>query len=371
MNRATSLYLDVVRFAAALTVLLTHLAYPRFSGGMLLPWRSFGNDAVMVFFVLSGYVIAYTAAHRDHDLGSYALNRCARLYSVALPAIVLTIVLDQLGRWWAPVLYQGFKYQDSEPLMRVLRGLSFSNEWWLASWRLFSNGPYWSLGYEAWYYVLFGCAWYLRGASRALSLLLVMALIGPKILLLLPVWMLGVAVFRINSRYTLSARVGAALWLGSVVLYSGFRAGGGRDTLLGWTHAALGQHFVEHSLHWSNEFLASYVIGLLVAIHFIGVHACAPTVAPMLLRFEKPLRAWAGCTFSLYLFHYPLLQFFAASGAFDPHSPLAVGLLALFTLLSCRALATVTEARKDVVRALLSRGVRRLRQHLPAARLSW
>lgn len=43
-------------------VLLTHLAYPRFSGGRLEPLRSFGNDAVMVFFVLSGYVIAHTAA---------------------------------------------------------------------------------------------------------------------------------------------------------------------------------------------------------------------------------------------------------------------------------------------------------------------
>ncbi len=371
MNRATSLYLDLVRFGAALLVMLTHLAYPRFSGGQLLPLRTYGNDAVMVFFVLSGYVITYTAVHRDGEFGEFVLNRCARLYSVALPAIALTLVLDQIGRWLSPALYHGFQYQDGEPVTRVLRALSFSNELWFQSWRLFSNGPYWSLGYEFWYYALFACAWYLRGAGRALALLAVTALIGPKILLLLPVWTLGVLAYRVNTRHTLSVRFGAALCLSSIALYIAFRAGGLRDALLEWTYGALGRHFVEHTLHWSNEFLASYVIGLLVAMNFIGMHACAPAVERVLVRFEIPIRAWAGCTFSLYLCHYPLLQCLAASGWFDPHSPLAIALLGVLTLLLCRALASVTEARKDVVRALLGKVARGLRRHLPAARLSW
>src|SRR4030095_922972 len=59
MKRGLSLYLDVVRVSAALAVVVTHLAYPELSGGMLAPWRLVGNDAVMVFFVLSGFVIAY------------------------------------------------------------------------------------------------------------------------------------------------------------------------------------------------------------------------------------------------------------------------------------------------------------------------
>ena len=51
-------------------VLLTHLAYPRFSGGILTALRTYGNDAMMVFFVLSGYMIAHTASTRDKDIGS-------------------------------------------------------------------------------------------------------------------------------------------------------------------------------------------------------------------------------------------------------------------------------------------------------------
>ena len=46
MNRGLSLYLDLVRFTAALVVLVTHLAYSELSGGMLGYWRLLGNDAV-------------------------------------------------------------------------------------------------------------------------------------------------------------------------------------------------------------------------------------------------------------------------------------------------------------------------------------
>ena len=314
---------------------------------------------------------ANTAAHRDHTLGAYVLNRCARLYSVALPAIVLTIVLDQIGRTLAPALYHGFQYQDAEPVQRVLRALSFTNELWFESWRVFSNGPYWSLGYEFWFYALFGCAWYLRGLQRAMALLIGAALLGPKILLLLPVWTLGVAVYRINTHHLASARVGLVLWLSSIALYAAFRAYGLRDALLAWSHAQFGRQFVEHSLHWSNEFLASYVIGLLVAMNFVGLRACASIFEPALLRFERPIRRWAACTFAIYLFHYPLLQCLAASGGFDARSPFAIALLGLVTLLLCRLLASVTEQRKERVRAALLRLAQTLRRRLPAAGLSW
>jgi len=371
VNRATSLYLDLLRFGAALLVLLTHLAYPRFSGGMLAPLRSYGNDAVMLFFVLSGYVIAHTAAHRDRELGAFVLNRCARLYSVALPAVALTVVLDQIGRALAPALYLGFQYQGGEPLLRAWRALCFTHELWFDSWRLFSNGPYWSLGYEFWYYALFACAWYLRGTRRALAPVAVTALVGPKILLLLPVWGLGVLVFRINERHVPAPRVGAALWLASIALYSAFRGWGLPQVLLDWTYGQWGRDFVEHSLRWSNEFLASYVIGLLVAMNIVGMHACAPAFERALVRWETPIRRWAGCSFSLYLFHYPLLQCYAATGGFDPRSLLAVAALGGVTLLSCRALATVTEHRKAQARALLLRVALELRRRLPVTGMSW
>ncbi|MCC6709978.1 MAG: acyltransferase [Gammaproteobacteria bacterium] len=371
MNRVTSLYLDLIRVSAALVVVLTHLAYTRFSGGQLLAWRSLGNDAVMVFFVLSGYVIAWSAAERELTLGHYALNRAARLYSVALPAVALTVLLDAIGRHWSPALYHGFQYQGGEPALRLLHALTFTHELWFQSWRVFSNGPYWSLGYECGYYLLFACAWYLRGVWRGISVLAGAALLGPKILLLLPVWALGVVVYRINSRHVPGVVTGFVLWAASLLAYAAFRIDGGPQALLAFSHAEWGRHFVEHSLHWSNEFLASYVIGVLVAMNFVGLNACAPLLTKQVTHFERPIRAGAACTFSIYLFHYPLLQCLAASGAFAPRSPLAVALLGLVTVALCCALATVTEKRKPWLRAVLLSGTRRLRQRLPRAGLSW
>ena len=59
MNPITSVYLDLIRFIAALLVVLSHAAYPRLDGVNFAMFGGFGRDAVMIFFVLSGYVIAY------------------------------------------------------------------------------------------------------------------------------------------------------------------------------------------------------------------------------------------------------------------------------------------------------------------------
>lgn len=368
MNRHTSLYLDLVRFCAALLVLLTHLAYTRFSGGLLTPLRTYGNDAVMIFFVLSGYVIAYTVASRDRDFTTYAVNRFARLYSVAIPAIVLTVVLDHIGLMLDPPLYDGFWYKGDAPVSRVLAALTFTNELWFRSVRLFTNGPYWSMGYEFWYYMLFAAAVFARGAWRIALLLGVAAIMGPKILLLLPVWLLGVWVQRVNARERVGARLGALLFVLPFVLYGAFRFTGMRDALLHWSYAQFGRSFIEGQLVWSNEFLAAWCIGPLVAANFIGFHALSARLGPVLARAEGPIRDWAGYTFSIYLYHYPLLQFFKAVLPLDARSPVGVAILFAVTVLACRLLGDVTEKRKDTARAIVGRCADYIVQRLPAAR---
>ncbi len=350
MTRATSLYLDLVRFLAAVAVLLTHLGYTRFSGGLLLPLRTYGNDAVMVFFVLSGYVIAHTAATRDREFNEYLLNRAARLLSVAVPAVALTLFCDQVGRAIEPAAYAGFWYQDSHAWLRILTALTFTNELWFTSWRLFTNGPYWSLGYEFWYYMLFAAGFYFRGRTRVIALVALCAMLGPKILLLFPIWLLGVWVYRFNRRAEVGIGLGWLLFLGSIAAYVAFRAWGLRDALLEWSYVQFGYRFIEHSLRWSNEFVSSYALGLIVAANFIGCQAISAQVAPLLERFQAPIRQWAGYTFSIYLFHYPLLQLFAATGFFDPHSPWAVAGLFVCTLWACRFIGDYSEQKKAWVR---------------------
>ncbi|MEQ1609536.1 MAG: hypothetical protein ABL956_11305 [Hyphomonadaceae bacterium] len=75
MSRALSLWLDAARAGAAVVVLLSHFAYAWASGGGLAWIRDWnlGSDAVVLFFVLSGLVIAHTTAVKDHTPGGFAL----------------------------------------------------------------------------------------------------------------------------------------------------------------------------------------------------------------------------------------------------------------------------------------------------------
>ncbi|KPQ22409.1 MAG: two component transcriptional regulator, LuxR family, partial [Porphyrobacter sp. HL-46] len=83
----------------SLDFLLSHAGYPRFTEGRWLWVRelNFGSDAVIVFFVLSGLVIAHVAQEKPGGIGRFAFDRATRLMSVALPALVLGFALDRLG----------------------------------------------------------------------------------------------------------------------------------------------------------------------------------------------------------------------------------------------------------------------------------
>ena len=68
----------------------------------MIPFHA-GHSAVVIFFVLSGYVITYVASERETTLRDYALSRCARIYAVAVPTLLLTIVLD-LFLWRSEII---------------------------------------------------------------------------------------------------------------------------------------------------------------------------------------------------------------------------------------------------------------------------
>ncbi len=314
MHRNLSIYLDLVRFSAAMLVFVVHATYQRFTGGLPF-FRQFahlGNDAVMAFFVLSGFVIAHVVATKERTIEEYAASRLARLYSVVVPALILTIVLDAAGSVLEPSLYTGRWYEYDDPLVRVLVSLSFSNELWFSYTRPFSNGPFWSLGYEAWYYVLFAAAYFLRGNARYVTVAAICLLIGPKILLLLPVWLLGVWAYQRSRTFTPGVGAGFLLFFGSIALYLIFRLADGPDHLHEYSEQIFGKEVLYDKLSWSRRFLSSYFIGICVAANFIGAVALAPHLRKCPGFLERPIRYAAGFTFALYLLHYPLLQFFAA-----------------------------------------------------------
>jgi len=102
MTPAVSQRLHALRLFAALLVVATHanqLGYTGSSHGLLEP---LGRLGVIVFFVLSGYVIAHVSETRHRNLSSYMLARLGRLNSVLIP------VADLVGSSLAPSLYARF-----------------------------------------------------------------------------------------------------------------------------------------------------------------------------------------------------------------------------------------------------------------------
>ena len=68
MDRYFSIYLDAIRFCMAFLVFFYHSAFPNFLPW--LPWVDVGHHAVIVFFVLSGLVIAYVSEAKENKASS-------------------------------------------------------------------------------------------------------------------------------------------------------------------------------------------------------------------------------------------------------------------------------------------------------------
>ena len=356
---ATSLYLDVIRFAAAVMVAAGHLTQKYFSTG----WRdhtTLAVHAVGIFFVLSGFVIRYTTRLKYHRVGEYWVDRSARIYSVVLPAVLFTIIAD-LVAWRVNPTYYLANWADNidHPLLRIFTNLTFTSQVWSKSIALFSNGPFWSLSYECFYYVLYGCAFYLTGVRRYGCWILVAALAGPHILLLLPVWLLGCVAFdlyewlreasisrvRLQLSFLLMGIVGVLLW------HPAFEVLFTVKTIL--ARFFLTHHHQPVNLRWCLDY---YGVGIPGA-YLLLWSACTmeKAAAPQKSRLAKIIRVMAEGTFPLYLFHFPALVLIGALIRYDHGSPAEKALILSLVIAFGVSLATPTNNLKSVLRMWMRR----------------
>jgi len=286
-----SLYLDLARACAALAVVVAHFGYFRiFDDAQIARIPDFGREAVITFFVLSGFVIAYSAEHKNLTPQSYVVARAARLYSVVLPVLALSFILA--------TYVHGDNYELRRPWLYVPFHLAFLGDVWHFVERPPWLIPYWSLDYEAWYYVLFGVFHFTRGRRRWLAAGAVLALVGPRLWLLLPVWLSGVALYRWQARLTFGRGVARALWLLSVVLIGLWGWLDPEPYLRGVANAWWPFHGIR--MGSADRVLADYAVMLFVLLNFACARQAGFDVLP---RLARPIRFLAGHTFTLYLSH--------------------------------------------------------------------
>jgi peptidoglycan/LPS O-acetylase OafA/YrhL len=354
LTRDESLYLDLIRFLAALVVFTDHYSSARLTAGLLWQLQPYGHIAVMAFFVLSGFVISYVTTEKETMLSSYSIARLARLYSVALPAVIIGIILDAIGRSIQPSLYtHSWGYANDYPFSRVLASLTFTSQLWFHTISTFSNLSFWSLPYEFWYYVLFGIALFFRGKTRVVLCAITALIIGPRILFLFPVWLMGVAAHRLVSAVHLSRWLAWCIFAGSLAGLVAIRLvhvpwlGIHTDELL---PATIKQACCRVP---GGGLLGDYCYGLLFAMNFAAFNFMG-TLSWLPATIGRCIRLLAGATFSIYLFHMPVLQFLAAISPWAKDATVHRILMYVLGLGLCLIFAFMFETRRRAWRSFFA-----------------
>lgn len=365
MKRGLSLYFDLLRCLAAFEVLLHHMCL---SGVFNLPyawWDVYGHEAVVVFFVLSGYVITFAARERDHGFEQFAVSRITRIVSVAYPAIVLTLLFDLLGRAVDPSLYTHWPMDHA--LLRMIAGMTFTNEIWVRV-QVFSNLPYWSLGYEFWYYFLFASLAFLNGKYRYLTLGVIAALLGYRALLLFPIWMMGSWAYRETWTSRLPRWTHAALLAASLLGIAAYFAMGLPAVTGDWLASIVGKRFWHDGLYLSRFVISDTLLGVFVTMNFIAIKNFDGMLERALSWAKRPIVVAAGFSFTLYAVHQPTIYLGAAvlrPVLPPPVLPWAVG---AFTMAIVIAVGSITERRRYELKPLIASLLRRALGLLPGQR---
>jgi peptidoglycan/LPS O-acetylase OafA/YrhL len=287
-----SVALDLLRFVSSLVVLLFHLGFEPMPG----------YQAVMVFFVLSGFLVGgsvlASVSNGRWDWGDYLIARLTRLCIVLFPALMLAGVLVGMAKDSA-LLPVFMKDISGETLLINLSFTQAISERYYAG-----NRPLWSLAYEFWYYLFFplmlGVALGARVTHKLLCLVLLIAAMAwmsptlPKF----PIWLLGVAPWLWLRHTRRSDRQPISGWIVGAVTLIWMGVVNAQYLHAQTNHPGLPQQIVFDGM----TALATAVLVWSVVAHLNEVQApgwvssCAKTLA--------------GFSFSLYLIHYPIIHAF-------------------------------------------------------------
>ena len=269
-------------------------------------FNNLAHAAVVVFFVLSGYVIAYTTTQKNRGAFQYALARLSRLSSVVIPAVLTTMVIELIVLQLNPSLHA--QYARDAFITRYLLSGFFLNEIWFLSAAPLFNIALWSLSYEFWYYTIFGFWFFRKPGWKSLCLAIGASVFaGPKILLMMPIWLCGYIACRL--RKPVFGYTKAWFFVFLVLIATGLSI-----NFLPPFPFRLGFK----PLFFANEFLTDWIIGILLAFAIWLLPAKRNSLVKP--EWVHGFRKVANLTFPLYVFHYPLFILYRCVFGFTMNS---------------------------------------------------
>lgn len=344
-------FIDVCRALAAFVVVVSHTQQmvidrpltPGLLHEALSMTTTQGHNAVVVFFVISGFWIVRSVVRSEaaFSFRDYMLARGVRLWIVLLPALLLGALLDGVGSsMFASPLYEGgqgsvalsYDVTDRLTLATFVGNALFLQD--IAVPAFGSNGALWTLACEFWYYVYFPLAWlavrsrnWLGIAAAAAALYFIPSLH------LFACWMIGGAVYLIAERVMHDRQVH---WSAPVVALAAFCALNGLSKLLKWPVEV-------------NDLALASSFGVFL---ILGMRSSFGAATPLGLLAKLGSRS----SYSLYAIHLPIVVFicnFAVPTARIPANLYSWGLVAVIPLV-CAGLAVVfsrvTEDKTTVVK---------------------
>jgi peptidoglycan/LPS O-acetylase OafA/YrhL len=296
--------LEALRGMAAIYVMMSHLSSNELrlqQSWIGQPFR-FAQEGVLVFFLLSGFVIYYSWHEYagPKNFGIFAYKRFRRIYPIFLLALLLTYAVNCVGKGFQPLNLPSL-------LGNVLMFQGLKNDAGLAINPFMDNGPLWSLSYEWWFYMMFYPIYRFVPSDRQRLVVFGLALIGfvgqvtaPNIafhiLASFPIWWCGVEFAREHldsGRFTWrkqKAMIAMLFFFGVIYV----------PVVWAWIHHG-GR---VSSFHYPIVCLRHYAFSILLVLIFFAwkkVHfkGFACTIGPF--------QIFAGLSYALYLLHYPII----------------------------------------------------------------
>jgi peptidoglycan/LPS O-acetylase OafA/YrhL len=315
--------LTSIRFIAALTVVLSHFSE---RGLLTLPKPIFdmldgGRSAVSMFFVLSGFILAYTYRSQIASTGprQFFVARFARIYPVILLGLVLCVPVIGVLLYTNDTerMADFFTLRDHVPLALLLSLVSqllLINAWFpFAAINQPWNGPSESVACEVFFYAMF--PWLLRKLD-ALG-------IGRVLLACAAIWLAQGALDYLTLTYVPIARSAFLVFMlpllripefilgmGAALVFLPMREGGAtrqNDAILMVTFSLIG---ILAFSAWQPAFFPKYfpVFYLQAPFFAVLILGLALMERPVLgILNQRWLVRLGEASYSLYLVHLPIL----------------------------------------------------------------
>jgi peptidoglycan/LPS O-acetylase OafA/YrhL len=301
----SSVILNLVRGLSAQLVLMGHLLsfYKVYGYNDVAPEFNIQNFGVTVFFILSGFLIAYSVNNKGASYGfkDFFIDRFSRIYVALLPALFVICIFDFCSGYISeaytydsyvtvPQFIGNILMLQDFPLTRYFS--SHFNLPWLNITSLGSGRPLWTIAIEWWVYMFFGFLIYKK--------LTVRNFIFWAFLMIVPFYNIATG-----------GSVLPLIWFCGALVFYLFK--------------------IQRNKVWSSwKFIFFFLLGAMARLYFNNFQVYDLTFALLLtfvfffsiqevqqnqhrydfiLKIKKPAEVLAGYSFSLYLLHYSVALF--------------------------------------------------------------